>query len=175
MKVLALTRYGRTGASSRMRFHQYLPALEAAGIQVDMAPLFSDGYVRGLQQGRRNPWEVLRAYAGRVGALRRAAGFDLLWIEKEALAWLPPGWSWPGDGAPVVLDYDDAVFHGYDLHRARGCASGWRQDPALMRRAALVVAGNDYLAEPARPAGGAGRGGADGDGPSALSRPRAAV
>ena len=158
MRVLALTRYGRTGASSRMRFHQYLPALEAAGIQVDMAPLFSDGYVRGLQQGRRNPWEVLRAYAGRVGALRRAAGFDLLWIEKEALPWLPAGLELAlmSGRVPFVLDYDDAVFHGYDQHRSawvRQWLAG--KHPALMRRAALVVAGNDYLADFARAAGAA--------------------
>lgn len=158
MRVLALTRYGRTGASSRMRFHQYLPALEAAGIQVDMAPLFSDGYVRGLQQGRRNPWEVLRAYAGRVGALRRAAGFDLLWIEKEVLPWLPAGLELAlmSGRVPFVLDYDDAVFHGYDQHRSarvREWLAG--KHPALMRRAALVVAGNHYLADFARAAGAA--------------------
>jgi glycosyltransferase involved in cell wall biosynthesis len=156
VKVLALTRYGRTGASSRMRFHQYLPSLEAAGIQVDLAPLFSDDYVRGLQQGRRNPWEVLRAYAGRVGALRRAGGFDLLWIEKEVLPWLPAGLEMAlmSGRIPFVLDYDDAVFHGYDQHRSallRQLLVG--KHPALMRRAALVVAGNDYLADFARAAG----------------------
>lgn len=156
MKVLALTRYGRTGASSRMRFHQYLPALEATGIQVDMAPLFSDGYVRGLQQGRRSPWEVLRAYAGRVSSLRRAVGFDLLWIEKEALPWLPAGLELAlmSGRVPFVLDYDDAVFHSYDQHRSawvRQWLAG--KHPALMRRAALVVAGNGYLADFARAAG----------------------
>lgn len=156
MRVLALTRYGRTGASSRMRFHQYLPALESAGIQVDMAPLFSDGYVSGLQQNRRNPWEVLRAYAGRVGVLRRAAGFDLLWIEKEALPWLPAGLELAmlSGRAPFVLDYDDAVFHAYDQHRSpwvRKMLAG--KHPALMRQAALVVAGNDYLADFAWEAG----------------------
>lgn len=156
MKVLALTRYAPLGASSRMRFHQYLPALEAAGIQVEWAPLFLDAYVRGLQQGRRNPWEVLRAYAGRVGALRRATGFDLLWIEKEALPWLP-AWlelAMVSGRIPFVLDYDDAVFHAYDQHRSawvRRLLAG--KHPALMRRAALVVAGNDYLADFARAAG----------------------
>lgn len=156
MKVLALTRYGRTGASSRVRFHQYLPALEAVGLQVEIAPLFSDGYVRGLQAGQRSPVEVIRAYAQRTFDLRRAGSFDLVWIEKEALPWLPAGLERAllAGAAPFVLDYDDAVFHAYDQHRrpwVRQLLAG--KHPALMRRAALVVAGNDYLAEFAREAG----------------------
>ena len=40
MKFLILTRYGRLGASSRMRFYQYLPALAAAGIEVQWRRCF---------------------------------------------------------------------------------------------------------------------------------------
>ena len=156
MKVLALTRYCRAGASSRVRFHQYLPALEAAGIQVEMAPLFSDAYVRGLQTGHRSVLEAARAYAGRTLDLRRAGGFDLLWIEKEALPWLPARLERAllAGAVPFVLDYDDAVFHAYDQHRSpwvRQLLAG--KHPALMRRAALVLVGNDYLASFAREAG----------------------
>lgn len=39
-EVLMLSRYGRLGASSRMRFYQYLPWLEATGISITAAPLF---------------------------------------------------------------------------------------------------------------------------------------
>lgn len=156
MKVLALSRYGRMGASSRTRFYQYLPALENAGIQVEWAPLFSDAYVRGLQEGRRSLREVASSYAGRLAALRRASGFDLLWVEKEALPWLP-AWlelALLSGRIPFVVDYDDAVFHAYDQHRSvwvRRLLAG--KHPALMRRAALVVTGNDYLGDFARAAG----------------------
>ncbi len=34
LQVLLLTRYGRTGASSRLRFLQYLPGLDEYGIDV---------------------------------------------------------------------------------------------------------------------------------------------
>ena len=64
-----LSRYGRLGASSRMRFYQYLPWLEAAGIHVTQTPLFSDAYVQGLQRNTKSPLEALRAYAGRIQAL----------------------------------------------------------------------------------------------------------
>lgn len=156
MNVLALTRYGRSGASSRMRFYQYLPALRSAGLVVECTPLFSDAYVLGLQEGHRRPLEVIRAYARRSLDLARVRDFDLLWIEKEALPWLP---AWleqmlVGRRVPFVLDYDDAVFHAYDQHtnvRVRQLLS--TKHPELMRHAALVVAGNDYLAAFARSAG----------------------
>lgn len=156
MNILALTRYGRSGASSRLRFHQYLPALRSAGLSVECAPLFSDAYVLGLQQGHRRPAEVIRAYARRSLDLARTGAFDLLWIEKEALPWLP---AWlermlMRERVPYVLDYDDAVFHGYDQHRR--ALVKWalgNKHPALVRRAALVVAGNEYLAAFARSAG----------------------
>jgi len=139
-----------------MRFYQYLPWLEAAGIEVMSAPLFSDAYVQGLQRNTKSPLEAMRAYAGRVQALLASRKFDLLWIEKETLPWLP---AWvekmllPG-AVPYVLDYDDAVFHAYDQHRnpvVKAVLAG--KHPALMRGAALVVAGNAYLAEFARQAG----------------------
>lgn len=150
-----LSRYGRMGASSRVRFFQYLPWLEAAGIRITTAPLFSDENVRGLQQNTKNPLEAARAYAGRILALLSGRQFDLLWIEKEALPWLPT-WlekSLISGATPYVLDYDDAVFHYDDQHRNptfRSLLAG--KHPALMQSAALVVAGNAYLADFAREA-----------------------
>ncbi len=40
MKLKVLTRFGEMGASSRMRAFQYLPYLKAAGIDVEIVPLF---------------------------------------------------------------------------------------------------------------------------------------
>jgi hypothetical protein len=53
MKVLALTRYGRLGSSSRLRFYQFVPSLEARGIAVTVAALSSDAYLTRLYHGRR--------------------------------------------------------------------------------------------------------------------------
>jgi hypothetical protein len=139
-----------------MRFYQYLPWLEAAGIQITQAALFSDAYVEGLQRNTKSPMEALRAYSGRGQALLSSRKFHLLWIEKETLPWLP---AWVEktllpSGVPYVLDYDDAVFHYYDEHRnpaVRAMLAG--KHPALMQGAALVVAGNEYLADFARQAG----------------------
>lgn len=139
-----------------MRSFQYLPWLQSASINVTVAPLFSDQYVRGLQYNTKNLAEALSAYAGRIKALLSFKKFDLLWIEKEALPWLP-AWFEKAllpKSIPYVLDYDDAVFHHYDQHRSslvRRLFSG--KHPALMRDAVLVVAGNAYLADFANQAG----------------------
>ena len=151
-----LSRYERLGASSRIRSYQYLPWLEAAHIEITLAPLFLDVYVEGLQRGTKSPMEVLRAYIGRIQSLLASRKYDLLWIEKETLPWLP---AWIEkmllpDTVPYVLDYDDAVFHYYDEHQnpiVRHLLAG--KHPALMRGATLVVAGNAYLADFARCAG----------------------
>ena len=49
--VLLLTRYERLGASSRVRFLQFLPALERQGFTFDVQPLLDNDYVRSLYGG----------------------------------------------------------------------------------------------------------------------------
>lgn len=55
-----------------------------------------------------------------------------------------------------MVDYDDAEFHRYDNHRlgAVRFLLGKKLD-GVMRGAAMVIAGNDYIAEHARRAGAA--------------------
>ncbi len=156
MRLLMLTKYGRLGASSRLRSHAYLPALEGAGWQVTVSPLMSDDYVSSLQQGHRALGSLPSGYVRRMMALRLASAYDLVWIEKDAMPWLPfiIEKSLLGSRAGYVLDYDDAVFHHSDQHRSSlvRMLLGRKHDE-LMKRAAMVVAGNDYLAQRALAAG----------------------
>ena len=156
LKVLALTKYGRLGASSRMRFLQYLPWLQQASVEVTVQPLLSDEALRTRYHlGSYGLWPLLRAYATRCRALLQRRHFDVVWIEKEALQWFP---LWLElamlRGTPYVLDFDDAVFHHYDQHSNPWLRRlyGQRLD-GLMAKAALVVGGNNYLAQRARDAG----------------------
>lgn len=155
-KVLVLTKYGSLGASSRMRFLQYLPWLQQAGVEVTVQPLLSDELlVARYQRGAFGLWPVLRAYADRLLALRECRHFDLVWIEKEALPWFPV-WieRWLLRRAPYDLDFDDAIFHNYDLHRFAWVRRVYgRRIDHLMEGARLVIAGNHYLADRARAAG----------------------
>jgi len=157
MKILLLSRYGRLGASSRLRSLQYLPAMEQAGLEITWAPLFPDSYVEALYAGRRTWRDVLKAFWKRLYVLRSdPSQFDLIWLEVELFPWLP---SWVEarfmpSGLPWIVDYDDAIFHRYDQHRLRFVRQvlGQKIDN-VMRRSNLVVAGNEYLAEHAHRAG----------------------
>ena len=157
MRVLFLTRYERLGSSSRMRAYQYLPFLQQMGIDSVVAPLLGNDYVKDLYAGRPvNVGRVIAAYLQRIGELIHCRNFDLLWIEKELFPWLP-AWSEAllnSLGVPYAVDYDDAFFHRYDLHRNPLVRRvlGHNID-RVMRHASLVIAGNDYLAERALQAG----------------------
>jgi glycosyltransferase involved in cell wall biosynthesis len=153
INVLLLTRYERLGASSRVRFLQFLPELERQGFDFDVQPLLDNDYVRSLYGGPPfGAGRLFMSYARRFRALARRRRYDLIWLEKEALPWLP---AWMEiarlQGLPYVVDYDDAWFHRYQSHWLSPLL-GHKID-AVMRVAYTVVAGNDFLARHARQAG----------------------
>lgn len=155
--VLLLSRYERLGASSRVRSYQYLDALAARGIAVEVCPLFSNEYVRTRHsaEGVRLSG-VFRAYGRRVRDILAHRQVPLLWLEAELLPWLPYGIERVllGGSRALVIDYDDAIFHRYDGHHSGPVRAllGHKID-RLMARATVVIAGNEYLAGRARNAG----------------------
>ena len=144
-----MSRYGELGASSRIRFYQYIPYLERQGIHVTVASLLGNEYVENLQRGQPvSPGYVLRAYLNRLKMLFKSSRYDLLWIEGEVLPWLPALCEaiLHRIKIPYVVDYDDAIFHRYDMHRhwlVRALLG--KKIDRIMRRAALVTVGNHYL------------------------------
>lgn len=157
MKILMLTKYGQKGASSRLRTMQYIPQLEQNGIHCDILPLISDEALTAKysKQSYSNN-EMMKIYWNRIKLLLTAKDkYDLVWIEKEALPWTP-AWFEKAllSDIPYVLDYDDAIFHNYDMHRLPVVRKifGQRLDK-LMAAAKLVVCGNQYLADRAKNAG----------------------
>jgi glycosyltransferase involved in cell wall biosynthesis len=154
MNVLVLTRYEDLGASSRYRMLQFLPYLQEHGFQVDVHSLLSNKYLTALYNGKRQSIEsIVMAYLKRFAEVLQASRYDLVWIEKEAMPFLPGSIEriLLGRKTRYVLDYDDAVFHRYDTHnnliirRTLG-----RKYAMIMRGASLVVAGNPYIADRAR-------------------------
>lgn len=150
LKFLVLPKYGKLGASSRMRLFQYVPQLEQAGAEVTVSPLLSDAMLQArYQRGAYGGWALLRAYSRRLMTLLGSQQFDLVWIEKEALPWFP---AWFERlllrRVPYVLDFDDAIFHNYDLHRVLWVRHVYgRRIDRLMAGARLVVTGNRYMAD----------------------------
>lgn len=154
-EILALTRHGRMGASSRVRIMQFAPYFEAAGLRLTLAPFVDDAYLATTYAGRRPVGATLAAYLRRARIMARArpAAF---WLQRECLPWVP----WAAERAllagptPIVSDFDDAVFHSYDLHRLKPVrALLGRKIDRFMARSDIVLAGNGYLAERARGAG----------------------
>lgn len=155
-RVLALTRYDRLGPSSRVRFLQFLPALAASGLEIDVQPFFGNDYIRALYSGQKTSLAtIMAAYGRRMSTLLSRKRYDLIWLEKEALPWMPSVIETALlGGVPYAVDLDDAWFHRYDLHPSALLRSllGGKVD-VLMRNASVVIAGNDYLAARARQAG----------------------
>lgn len=151
MKVLLLSRYGPLGASSRIRSYQYLPYLKSQGIDVTVAPLLNDEYVKRLYSGKAKPLvSILRSYARRLGNILNSRSYDIVWIEKELFPWLPSVVEliMSKAGIPYIVDYDDAIFHRYDLNQngfVRALLG--RKVGRIMQRAEFVMAGNRYLAD----------------------------
>ena len=151
MQILALTRYERLGSSSRVRFYQYFPYLRTQGVEILSKPFFSDAYIQDLYTGHPPPLkDVFSAYLRRLIVLARSSSFDLLWVEKELLPMLPAGFEalLRMFKIPYVVDYDDAVFHRYDMNPNPliRMLLKYKIDH-VMRHAALVIAGNRYLAD----------------------------
>lgn len=157
MKILLLSRYDNLGATSRYRFYQYLAYLRKEGFNITINPLLDNTYIQNLYSGQQpDIFKIARAYAQRIFLLLKSNYYDLIWLEKEAFPWLPQKLESIlfRSKIPYIVDYDDAWFHRYDLHSSqlvRRFLS--KKIDAVMRRAALVIVGNDYLAERARIAG----------------------
>jgi len=157
MKVLLLSRYENLGSSSRYRFYQYLPYLRKKKIKITVAPLFDNNYIKDLYAGRKKNFvKILKAYIKRIINLYHAKNFDLIWLEKEALPWLPAWIEYKLglDKATYIVDYDDAIFHCYDQHNFK--LIRWvlgRKIDRIMQHAALVLVGNEYLLERAKRVG----------------------
>ncbi len=157
MKVLLLSRYENLGSSSRYRFYQYLPYLRKEKIEIAVAPLFNNDYIKDLYADRKKIFvKILKVYIKRIINLYHAKNFDLIWLEKEALPWLP-AWIEFNLGlkrTSYIVDYDDAIFHQYDKNKFKliKWILGHKID-LIMKHANTVLVGNEYLSERAKKAG----------------------
>lgn len=152
MKTIAFTKYDSQGASSRMRFEQYIKRFNRSEINVFIEPLITNDMLEfKYKNGTYALGAVMRSYLKRILALVTIHRYDLVWIEKEALPWCP---LWLENfllkGSRYVLDFDDATFHDYDQHRLKIVRFLFsKRIDGLMKRSMLVVAGNSYLAKKA--------------------------
>jgi glycosyltransferase involved in cell wall biosynthesis len=164
MKVMILTQYDETGASSRIRIFNFIPFFRAAGMQVSVRPLLtreSNKVLDGLAT-IKNPvllclllLRVIVAFAKRYRHVVEAWSHDVVVVQKDVL---PFGLRWLlllGQER-VLYDFDDAIWM---THPSAGKskwiqnASGWYRRHCLdrlLRASRGVVVDNSYLAEYAR-------------------------
>lgn len=155
MKIALLTKYGNLAASTRQRFQQYQPYLYEAGLETELRALLDDEYLQKLySNGKRHRGHMASRYIDRFRWLLSAPDVDAIWLHCEVFPYLP-GLSeslvrWPGK--PVVFDYDDAIFHNYDLHANRLIrAFLGRKLQNTIGGSSIAFCGNAYLAAYAQP------------------------
>ncbi len=136
-----------------MRHYNYLPALEAAGFRVTSAPFLDDEYLERFYRGERlSPYLLIRAYWRRLRQILTARQYDLIWIEKEAVPWLPAALERPFfGGRPRVIDFDDPWHLRYSSHgNAIVKALLGHKLETVVAQATVVTVGSSSLAAWAR-------------------------
>jgi len=156
-RILFLPKYPRLGASSRLRTYQYIPLWEREGVEVKVSSFFNEKYLNQIYAHQKPSYlNALKCYLNRFFILFSVKSYDLIWIEKELFPFLPSYGEWIFNkmGIGYLVDYDDAVFHNYDLNK-RPLIRFWMGNKIdwVMRNANLVWAGNQYIASRAEKAG----------------------
>jgi glycosyltransferase involved in cell wall biosynthesis len=144
MKIAMFCRYSELGASSRLRFFQFVPFLEKAGLEVDRFSFFDDEYLQNLYHGQgRNFWSTVKFYRRRFREMRDLPDGIPVMIEYELLPYLPYCCEEKFlKKHPYILNFDDAV----DLKYASKPLLK-NKFPQLLSHAAGVIAANDMLLE----------------------------
>lgn len=129
MKVLLLIR-DRDLPSSRYRVIQFLPHLDAAGMDAEVA-------------------EIPESWRARRKLFRRATGFDAVLLQKKLLGSTAVRLL-RRNARRLVFDFDDAILYRNDAARHES-PTRRRRFAATVGAADLIIAGNAFLEEIARP------------------------
>ena len=156
MNILALTKYSYEGPSSRYRFYNYQECFKKQGIDMTIVPLFSRSYFTTTSKIDKI-FVVLRAYLARFFLLVRLLlfknSYDLILIEYELFPYFPAFFEYllHKRGIKYIVDYDDAIFHKYDMNSNKIIHSLLKNKIAkVITLAKHVIVCNAYLETYAR-------------------------
>ena len=152
IKVLGLSLYGELAASTRYRLSQYAPGLLQEDIKIDVKALLGDAYVQKSFAGEKYPARyLLRDYLARAALLLRQGKYDVAIVNAELFPLLPGLIESRLLRIPYIYDFDDAFFLKYSLDRFKKVSFLLRDKfNPIVKNAAAVTAGNNYLATYAR-------------------------
>ncbi|SMC99461.1 glycosyltransferase family 4 protein [Chryseobacterium sp. YR221] len=150
-KILFFTKYSPMGASSRLRSFQFFPSLEEKKYVVHHSSLLGNKYLGALYRNEKTKsMYLILGYLKRLYTLLSVKKYDIVVIEKELFPYLP-AWAeirLKKAGVDYFVDYDDAIFHNYDLSGNRFIKKHLSDKIDLvMKNSKCVFAGNSYLAK----------------------------
>jgi glycosyltransferase involved in cell wall biosynthesis len=156
--MLALSPVPEEGAGCRFRIAQYLPYLEAAGIEVTLSPFYTTEFFRLVYQKGRSLQKAalfVERAIDRAYTLTERAGYDVIFIYREAFPIGPAlieALLARTPGAAIVYDFDDAIYlpNTSEANRAVSILKWPSKVRSIVRRSHCVIAGNEYLAAFAR-------------------------
>lgn len=144
MKITMWTRYSQLGASSRLRFFQFVPLLQQYGIEAECCPFFDDRYLQELYAGKkRSFFRTAGYYLRRRSQMKQDVPGTPAVIEYELLPYLPFFMERTFlRNHPYILNFDDAVDLKYEKLPFLK-----QKFPRLIAQAAGIITANDVLLE----------------------------
>ena len=157
MNIIFLTKYGNLAASSRLRAYQYQNKIESSKIKVDVQPLLSNSYLEKKFNNKPvSLFYLVYLFIKRLFFLFRLGKYDVIVIHIELFPFIPPVFEWVlfRTNKKIYFDFDDAVFHNYDLSENFFIKLFLSNKiKYLMKMSDGVIVGNKYIQNYARNAG----------------------
>ncbi|MFZ2727010.1 MAG: glycosyltransferase family 4 protein, partial [Methylococcaceae bacterium] len=128
---------------------QYLPYIEQAGHSYKVESLLDDNYLKHrFKTGKRNLFAYIKPLLNRLSLFWRVRQFDLVIICVEFLPYFPAIFEkylkWIN--IPYIFDYDDPVFHYYDLsHNYFVRLFFGKKFNSVFKKSAHIIGGSPYL------------------------------
>lgn len=149
MNIIFFTKYSEKGPSSRYRSYQYKYLFERE-YNITFIPFFDDQYIGNLYNGKAtNYLKVFLLYLKRILISIKFLGTNkIVFVEYELLPYFPPILEYLlyKTNVKLILDYDDAIFHNYDLNSNFFIRNLLKNKiPTIVKYSSTVIAGSPYL------------------------------
>jgi glycosyltransferase involved in cell wall biosynthesis len=157
VRMLVVSPFPEEAAGTRFRITQYIPFLEENGFEVTVDSFFTPSFFKLLYRKGRYPRKVAifcGLAARRLAAAVSARQYDLIFMYREAFPIGPPFVErfLAAGAAPVVLDFDDAIYlkNASEANWFVASLKFVQKMGTIVRLADRVTVGNEYLATYAR-------------------------
>jgi glycosyltransferase involved in cell wall biosynthesis len=140
--------------SQRFRYEQYLETLKEKGYEYKLSYLISekdDRYFYNKGKFFYKAFLLFRYFFRRVSNVIEAHKYDFIFVQREAFfiggAFFEFLFSW--SKAKLIYDFDDSIWlkNVSDANRNLDWMKSYSKTKRIIKKADIVIAGNQYLAE----------------------------